>query len=176
MQRLAETFCHATQLVEWIETPSWNASYEYARNHADLFTDPRTLALLETRADEPVIAQHAAIVALTRTMTLTDTYRIVTDPQFVAQTVRTSDDSTAELRRAASPQLRRATAGRVAEDQKVQSNPVDRSRTIWCGWCSDGCPARSEKPCRTSTSAAPNAKRVRASPQTMLPMEPPSTP
>jgi hypothetical protein len=76
---------HAMLLQQWVHTTTWDASLKFARDHPDLrLADDTTVAVLRGDGTNPVIAQRAAIAALTRTMPLTEVYDAVTDPQHAA--------------------------------------------------------------------------------------------
>ncbi|MGH3625764.1 MAG: hypothetical protein ACRDQ5_28990, partial [Sciscionella sp.] len=74
------THDHAVLLQQWLDTTTWQDSLTFARAHPYLLADLRTLAVLHDHGEDPTSAQHAGIVALSRTRPLTEVYDAVTDP------------------------------------------------------------------------------------------------
>jgi tetratricopeptide (TPR) repeat protein len=71
---------HDELLTAWIDTPTWPASRRHLRDHPDLLTDPRTIAMLEGGANDQTYRQHLAIVRLHDAgMDLDDIYDVIAD-------------------------------------------------------------------------------------------------
>jgi hypothetical protein len=70
----------ASLLGAWIETPTWEESRRFLREHKDDLTGPRIRQLLDANHDDETVRQHLAILDLTATLPAGEVYEIVTDP------------------------------------------------------------------------------------------------
>jgi tetratricopeptide (TPR) repeat protein len=87
-----DAHAHAADLRAWLATPTWEQSRTFLREHPDLVSDPRTLAVLESAEKDPMASQHLAILRLIQSDTagsLDDVYDAITDPTVAADLAMT---------------------------------------------------------------------------------------
>ncbi|MCA9834067.1 MAG: tetratricopeptide repeat protein, partial [Thermomicrobiales bacterium] len=128
---------HAGLVGEWLDTPTWAASLEFARKHPEAISE-QTLQLLEgARQQSNILRQHQAIVQLGLTWEISEVYDAIEDPEFAADRALASllngDTETAILLATLSPALVQtpftgrfviATLGVLAGDISIESAEV----------------------------------------------------
>jgi hypothetical protein len=77
LRAIADAQYRADRFQEWVASPDWATSEDRFNADRDLLEDSATRALLEKDADDPVVAQHLAILDLAGSLPVADVFDVV---------------------------------------------------------------------------------------------------
>ena len=77
LRQIGDAQRRTDRFQEWVASPNWAASEERFNANRDLLQGPATRALLQKDADDPVVAQHLAILDLAGSLPIADVFDVV---------------------------------------------------------------------------------------------------